>query len=165
MLVNERGQSLGAAGAILAVGSLGWSAGSWVQGRDRWAGRRDRLVMVGGMLLTGGLLSIVAVTHFDWHPWLVAIALVGCGIGMGLGTASLSVLALSLTNAADHGSTSSSLQLADVLGSVVGIAAGGAVFAALHTSAGQDVPVFVGIWLGLSAVAALVVVAGARIRT
>jgi hypothetical protein len=84
---------------------------------------------------------------------------------MGLGTASLSVLALSLTNAADHGSTSSSLQLADVLGSVVGIAAGGAVFAALHTSAGQDVPVFVGIWLGLSAVAALVVVAGARIRT
>ena len=38
MLVNERGQSLGTAGTILAVGSLGWSAGSWVQGRDRWAG-------------------------------------------------------------------------------------------------------------------------------
>jgi len=165
MLVNERGVSLGTAGTILAVGSLGWSAGSWVQGRDRWAGRRDRLVMAGGGLLTTGLLSVVAVTHFGWHPWLIALGLVGCGLGMGLGTASLSVLSLALTSPADHGSTSSSLQLADVLGSVVGIAAGGAVFAALHTAAGRDVPVFVGMWLGLSAVAALVVVAGARIRT
>ena len=84
---------------------------------------------------------------------------------MGLGTSSLSVLSLELTSPADHGSTSSSLQLADVLGSVIGIAAGGAVFAALHRAAGQDVPVFVGMWLGLSVVAALVAVAGSRIRT
>jgi predicted MFS family arabinose efflux permease len=165
MLVNERGQSLGTAGTILAVGSLGWSAGSWVQGRDRWAGRRDQLVSAGGVLLTLGLLGVVAVTHFDWHPWLVAVALVACGLGMGLGTASLSVLSLTLTPAADHGSTSSSLQLADVLGSVLGIAAAGAVFAARHTTAGQDVPVFVTMWLGLSVVAALVTVAGQRIRT
>ena len=164
MLVNERGQSLGTAGTILAVGSLGWSAGSWVQGRDRWAGRRDRLVVAGGVLLTAGLLGVVAVTHFDWHPWLIALALVACGTGMGLGTASLSVLSLTLTPPADHGATSSSLQLADVLGSVIGIAAAGAVFAALHTRAGQDVPVFVGMWLGLSAVAACVVLAGSRIR-
>jgi MFS family permease len=165
MLVNERGLSLGAAGAILAVGSLGWSTGSWVQGRDRWAGRRDRLVSAGGALLMLGLLAIVAVTHLGWNPYLIALALVACGTGMGLGTASLSVLSLTLTPAADHGSTSSSLQLADVLGSVLGIAAAGAVFAALHTRAGQDVPVFVGMWLGLSVVAGLVVVAGQRIRT
>ena len=164
MLVNERGQSLGTAGTILAVGSLGWSAGSWVQGRDRWAGRRDHLVVAGGVLLTAGLLGVVAVTHFGWHPWLIALALVACGTGMGLGTASLSVLSLTLTPPADHGATSSSLQLADVLGSVIGIAAAGAVFAALHTRAGQDVPVFVGMWLGLSAVAACVVLAGSRIR-
>ena len=44
MLVNERGLSLGAAGTILAVGSLGWSVGSWIQGHDRWVGRRHRLV-------------------------------------------------------------------------------------------------------------------------
>jgi MFS family permease len=165
MLVNERGLSLRAAGTVLAVGSLGWSAGSWVQGRDRWGGRRSHLVSAGGALLTLGLLGVVAVTHFGWHPWLVAVALVACGTGMGLGTASLSVLALTLTPAAYHGSTSSSLQLADVLGSVLGIAAAGAVFAALHTRAGQDVPVYVAMWLGLSVVASLVVVAGQRIRT
>ena len=163
MLVNERGLSLGAAGTILAVGSLGWSFGSWVQGRDRWAGRRDRLVMTGGALLTLGLLGTVTVTLFGWPAWLVAVALVACGTGMGLGTASLSVLALTLSPAADHGSTSSSLQLADVLGSVLGIAAAGAVVAALHTAAGRDGPVYVAMWLGLSAVSALVVVAGRRI--
>jgi MFS family permease len=165
MLVNERGLSLGAAGAILAVGSLGWSAGSWVQGRDRWSGRRHRLVSLGGALLCAGLLAVVAITHFAWNPYLVGVALLACGMGMGLGTASLSVLSLLLTPPADHGSASSSLQLADVLGSVLGIASAGAAFAALHTSAGHDVPVYVGMWLALSAVAALVVVAGQRIRT
>jgi MFS family permease len=165
MLVNERGLSLGRAGMILAVGSLGWSAGSWVQGRDRWTGRRERLVSLGGLLLTAGLLAVVAVTHFGWNAYLIAVALVACGTGMGLGTASLSVLSLTLTPAADHGTTSSSLQLADVLGSVLGIAAAGAVFAALHTRAGADTAVYVTMWLGLSAVSALVMLAGQRIRT
>jgi MFS family permease len=165
MLVNERGLSLRAAGTVLAVGSLGWSAGSWMQGRDRWAGRRATLVSAGAALLCGGLLGVVAITHFGWNPYLVAVALVACGTGMGLGTASLSVLALTLTMAADHGAASSSLQLADVLGSVLGIAAAGAVFAALHTHAGQDVPVYVTMWLGLACVASLAVVAGQRIRT
>jgi MFS family permease len=163
MLVDERGLSLGAAGAILAVGSLGWSTGSWIQGRDRWAGRRDRLVSVGGALLSGGLLTLVAIAHFEWNPYLSALALAACGTGMGLGTASLSVLSLLLTPASEHGSTSSSLQLADVLGSVLGIAAAGAVFAALHTSAGHDLPVYVRMWLGLAAVAALAILAGRRI--
>jgi MFS family permease len=165
MLVNERGLSLGAAGAVLAVGSLGWSAGSWIQGRDRFAGRRAHLVSVGAGCLCAGLLAVVAITHFGWWPYLIAPALVLCGIGIGLGTASISVLALSLTPASEHGATSSSLQLSDVLGSVVGVAAAGAVFAALHTEAGRDVPVFVGSWLGLAGVAALGILAGQRIRT
>ena len=165
MLVNERSVSLGAAGAVLSVGSLGWSAGSWIQGRDRWGGRRERLVAAGGVLLTTGLLGIVVITALGLDPYLIGLALVCCGLGMGLGTASVSVLALLLSNPADHGATSSSLQLADVLGSVLGIAAASAVFAALHTSAGHDAPVYVGMWTGLAAVAALVVLAGQRIRT
>ena len=75
------------------------------------------------------------------------------------------MLALSLTAPSDHGSASSSLQLSDVLGSVIGIAATGAVFAALHTQAGEDVPAFVAMWLGTAVVATLVIVAGRRIRT
>ncbi|WP_156996784.1 MFS transporter [Knoellia aerolata] len=165
MLTGERGFSLARAGTVLAVGSIGWSLGSWIQGRDRFAGSRDRLVSLGGASLALGLLGVVAITHLGWWPWLTAAALAVAGLGMGLGTASLSVLALSLTPPADHGSASSSLQLSDVLGSVIGIAGTGAVFAALHTRAGEDVPVFVTMWLGTACVATLVVLAGRRIRT
>ena len=48
MLASERGLSLGRPGMVLAVGSLGWSAGSWVQGRDRWSGRRSGSSSAGG---------------------------------------------------------------------------------------------------------------------
>jgi MFS family permease len=165
MLTGERGFSLAEAGTVLAVGSIGWSVGSWIQGRDRFTHSRDRLVSLGGAALAAGLLGVVAVTHFGAWPWLTAGALAVCGLGMGLGTASLSVLALSLTPASDHGSASSNLQLSDVLGSVIGIGATGAVFAALHVRVGQDVPVFVTMWLGTAAVATLVIAAGRRIRS
>ena len=62
----------------------------------------------------------------------------------------------------EHGRTSSSLQLADVLGSVMGIAAAGSVFAALHDGVRSDIPTFVLMWLVLAAVAALVVPGCAR---
>ncbi|MEO7269415.1 MAG: MFS transporter [Knoellia sp.] len=164
MLTGERGLSLAQAGSVLAIGSIGWSLGSWIQGRDRFSGVRDRLVSLGGAALAVGLLGVVVVTWAGWWPWLIAAPLAVAGMGMGMGTASLSVLALSLTAPSDHGSASSNLQLSDVLGSVIGIAATGAVFAALHTRAGEDVPAFLAMWLGTAAVAALVVVSGQRIR-
>jgi hypothetical protein len=86
------------------------------------------------------------------------------GLGMGLATSSTSVLSLTLSRAQDHGSTASSLNLADVLGSVMGIASTGAVFAALHDPDGSDSPVFVLIWLAMAAVATVGVVAGRRTR-
>jgi MFS family permease len=165
MLVGERGLGLGAAGVILSIGSLGWSAGSWLQGRDAADGRRDRLVAVGGAALSAGLGLLAAVAWFGWHPWLCAPALVVAGLGMGCATASMSVLTLTLAPAEEHGAASSSLQLADVLGSVLGIAAATAVFAALHSPSGSDAPVYTLIWVSLAAVAALVVPAGLRIRT
>jgi MFS family permease len=165
MLVNERGLGLGTAGLVLSLGSIGWSAGSWVQGRDAFDGRREQLVAVGGALLAAGLALIVTVTHFGWSPYLVVVGMVACGLAMGLATSSLSVLSLQLTPPADHGSTSSSLQLADILGAVLGIGAAGAVFAAMHTVAGSDSHVYVAMWGGLAVVAALVVLGGQRIRT
>jgi MFS family permease len=164
MLVGERGLSLRLAGIILSVGSLGWSAGSWLQGRDAADGHRDRLVTAGGAALATGLVLLAATAWLGWPALVCAVALVLGGLGMGCATASMSVLMLSLTSAEDHGAASSSLQLADVLGSVLGIAGATAVFAALHTQAGADGPVYALIWAGLSVVAALVVPAGLRIR-
>lgn len=164
MLIGERGLSLRLAGIVLSIGSLGWSAGSWLQGRDVANDHRDRLVALGGGALATGLVLLAATAWFGWPAFVCAVALVLGGLGMGCATASMSVLTLSLTAAEEHGAASSSLQLADVLGSVLGIAAATAVFAALHTEAGADEPVYALIWVGLAGVAALVVPAGMRIR-
>ena len=82
-----------------------------------------------------------------------------------MGVSSTSVLSLALSPVSDHGSSSSSLQLSDVLGSIMGISVAGAVFAALHNSNGSDTGVFELIWLSLAAVAALVMVGGQQTRT
>ncbi|MGL4178694.1 MAG: MFS transporter [Dermatophilaceae bacterium] len=163
-LVDQRGSSLGAAGLALAAGSLGWAAGSWYQGHDALHLPRHRLVEVGGLLLALGLvvLALVAGAHLPGGCVIPGIVL--AGVAMGLGLTTTTVLALELSPVEEHGEVSSALQLADVLGSVLGIAAATAVFASLHDP-GRDDALFAGIFLGLAAVAAVVVPAGQRITT
>ena len=165
MLVSERGMSIAVAGAILAIGSLGWATGSWVQGWSRMAGHRERLVTAGGVLVVVGLALLALDAGLSWNGWLCGPMLVLLGLGMGLGTTSTTVLVLALSPAEDHGENSSSLQLADVLGSVLGIAAATAVFAAMHRGSGQDAGVYALIFAGLAVVGSVTVPAGRRIRT
>ena len=163
-LVGQRGPTLQTAGLSLAVGAIGWAAGAWYQGHDHLHLPRYRLVEVGGAAprgrprgALGGRLARAA-----W--WIVPLALVVTGVAMGLGVTTTTVLALELSPVEEHGDASSSLQLADVLGSVLGIAAATAVFAARHVP-GQDDALFGAIFLGLALVAAVAVPAGQRIRT
>ena len=165
MLVNERHLGLTTAGFMLTVGSLGWSLGSFVQGHHALHNRRSELVFTGGASLALGILLLAAIAQFGWHYYFVGLATTLSGLGMGLAMSSTSVLSLALSAVRDHGRTASSLQLADVLGSVLGISAAGAVFAAMHDPHGSDVPVFVLMWVILAGVASLVVAGGQRIRT
>ncbi len=165
MLVNERHLGLTTAGFMLTVGSLGWSLGSTVQGHHALHDRRSELVITGGASLAVGILLLAAIAQFGWHYYLVGLATILSGLGMGLAMSSTSVLALALSAVRDHGRSASSLQLADVLGSVMGISAAGAVFAAMHQPHGSDIPVFVLMWVILAGVASLVMVGGQRIRT
>jgi MFS family permease len=165
MLVNERHLSLTTAGIMLSVGALGWSFGSFVQGQQALHNRRSELVIAGGASLAVGTLLLAAIAQFGWHSWLMGLANVLTGLGMGLAMSSTAVLSLALSPVRDHGRTSSSLQVADVLGSVLGISVAGAVFAAMHTPDGSDIQVFVLIWVSLAAVAALSMVGGQRTRT
>ena len=161
MLTQERNSTLATAGVVLAVGSLGWSGGSWVQGLASMAGRQPALVSFGGLFLSFGCLSLVLVTALGWSVWLFGPAMVLAGTGMGLGSTSLSVLLLDLAPAGEYGKASAALQLSDVLGSILGIAGASALFASMHTSGG-DTTTYLLIWGVLSAVAALVIVAGRR---
>ncbi len=164
MLVNERHLSLTTAGVMLTVGALGWSTGSFIQGQHLLRNRRSELVVAGGASLTVGVLLLAAIAQLDWHYYLMGVATTLAGLGMGLAMSSTSVLSLSLSAVRDHGRTSASLQVSDVLGSVLGISAASAVFAAMHNPGGSDIRVFVLIWLSLAAVAALAMVSGQRTR-
>ena len=72
----------------------------------------------------------------------------------------LSVLVLDLTPPEEHGRASAALQLADVLGSVLGIAAATAIYGALSVEAEQTA--YVVIWAALAGVAATAVFTGSR---
>jgi MFS family permease len=165
MLVNERHLNLTTAGVMLTVGALGWSSGSFLQGHRVMHDRRSGLVVAGGASLALGVLLLAVIAEFDWHYSVVGLATSLAGLGMGLAMSSTSVLSLSLSPVSQHGPTSSSLQVCDVLGSVMGISVAGAVFAALHNPDGSDIRVFEVIWLSLAAVAALVMASGQRTRT
>lgn len=163
-LVGQRGLTLAMAGLAMAVGAVGWALGAWYQGHDRLRLPRYRLVEVGGVLLAGGLAGLSAVAWLGL-PWqIVPIVLVVAGVAMGLGVTTTTVLALELSPVEEHGEASSSLQLADVLGSVLGIAAATAAFAAWHDP-GHDDALFGGIFLALALVAAVAIPAGQHIRT
>ena len=162
MFTQERGATLALAGLMLTVGSLGWSFGSWVQGRATFSGRRWVLVSAGGAAVAVGAASMVVITATGLSLWFFAPAMVATGLGMGLGSTSLSVILLDLVPVTEHSTASAALQLSDVLGSVIGIAAASAIFATLHISGGGDKHTYVVIWSVLAAVAALVVVSGRR---
>jgi len=163
-LVNERGLSIGVAGIVLAIGSVGWTIGSWIQGNRRFDGRREMLITAGGTALALGTAACVLSAWLTLPLPAFPLALILMGLGMGMTTATTSVLMLMLTTEAEHGEASTSLNLADVLGSVIGIAAGGALFAALHRAAGQDAKVFAMMWLISSAAALVLILTGPRTR-
>lgn len=164
MLVAERGLSPTLSGLMLTIGALGWSFGSYVQGDVRLAHHKPLLISWGGAGLASGIVVLALVAALDLHYAVVAVGAVLTGLGMGLATSSTSVLTLTLSPAAEHGAASASLNLSDVLGSVLGLSLSGAVFAGLHNPTGSDVPVFVLMWLVLAGLASLVVVSGRRTR-
>jgi MFS family permease len=164
MLVTQRGMSPALAGTTLTAGALGWSAGSWLQGRGRLPLSRTSLLSVGGLVVGISVLLLVPAPFPAVPPWVVAPAWALGGFGMGLGMASTSVLTLNLSAPGEEGRNSSGLQIGDALGSVLGIGAAGAVFSVLHDPAGSDVEVFAVIWGLLGTVGVLSALVALRVR-
>lgn len=163
-LHDQRGASLQLAGLALAIGSLGWAVGAWIQGRPQLDTSRARLVWLGGAFLGAGLISLAAIAALNIKGAFSVLALILCGLGMGLGVTTTTVLALELSPVESHGENSSALQLSDVLGSVLGVALATAIFAAHHVPK-HDNGLFGVIFLVMGLVGALAVPAGQRIST
>jgi MFS family permease len=118
------------AGIAVTGATLAWTAGAWIQARmnSRWEGRR--LIRIGLSIVLAGIAGLV-VTLTPGMPVAVAIAAwtVG-GFGIGLSYAPTTLLTLSQAPAGREGWATASLSLADVLGSALGIGAGGAAISA-----------------------------------
>jgi MFS family permease len=164
LLVTSRGFSPAQAGLVLTGASLGWSAGSWLLGRDwlHWARRRS--LVTGACVLAVGTMCLVGVGLAWFTEYVVLGIWLVAGLGMGMAYSSTSVLALLLAPQGEEGRASSALQLCDGLGGVLGIGITGAIFAVAHHPGRDDGPTLAGIWAGLAVVAVLAMVTGSRAR-
>jgi MFS family permease len=129
-ITTIRHHSPAVAGIAVTGSTLAWTAGAWLQSRlnARWEARR--LVGCGvGVLLTGLaamalVLSPAIPVGVGMAAWTIA------GFGIGLAYAPITLLMLREAPEGREGWASSSLNLADVLGTAIGIGLGGAAVAA-----------------------------------
>jgi MFS family permease len=139
------------AGIAVTGATLAWTAGAWAQARlsQTWEGRR--LVRTGLMIILAGIAGMILMLQpgvpvaAGLAAWTVA------GLGMGLAYAPISLMMLREAPPGREGWASASLNLADVLGTAIGIGIGGAAVAA-----GPSLPLGV---TAAFAVAALVAIA------
>jgi MFS family permease len=129
MLVSQRGLTATEAGLCLTGGAVGWSAGSWYQGRPATRVPRHLLVRTGCALVAVAVAGVAAVTWAVVPPWAAGAAWVVGGVGMGMAMASVAVLTLQLSPPQDQGKNSAALQVSDSLFSAVTIGLGGAIYA------------------------------------
>ena len=135
MLVEQRGIPLLQAGAVLTVGAIGWTAGSWLQARPWLRLRRDVLITLGCWSVAVGLALVGLIAFLPTLPYaLVAVSWIFAGLGMGLAVSSSSLAAMSLSATAEQGRNASSLNVYDALGSGIFVGVAGTVFAALQPS-------------------------------
>ena len=157
MLVEQRSIPLFQAGAVLTVGAVGWTAGSWLQSRPWFPIRRDVLITLGCCSVAFGLVLVTLVACVPTLPYvLVAVSWVFGGLGMGLATSSTSLAVMSLSTTSEQGRNASSLNVYDALGSAIFIGVAWAIFAALHP--GGNLALTFGFVEGSMAVVALLAV-------
>lgn len=164
MLVQEREVATAVAGVTLTAAALGWTAGSWLQGRPTVRASREVLVRRGTALVAVGVAAVSLAVWPALSPWVAAIGWSVGGLGMGLAMSSTSVAVLDLSPRHEQGFNSAALQISDALGTTTFVGVGGAVFAALHTPGQGDGGAFVLIYLLMASVALAGVVVAPRIR-
>ncbi|MEU4476685.1 MFS transporter [Micromonospora sp. NPDC023966] len=130
MLSRERGFSPTAAGLVLTVGAVSWSAGSWIQGRIATPRSAATLPRAGLTCIAVGTAGVALALLPALPVALAVLAWAVAGLGMGLLYPSLSVLTLDLSAPAEQGRNSSALQLGDSLSAATVLALTGAVLAA-----------------------------------
>jgi MFS family permease len=125
----QHGYSASIAALPLLVGAVGWSIGSWIQGR--YVGpHRYRLIRAGFACITVAAAGTALAAWPTSPGWLAIPAWSIAGLGAGLGMASVGILLLDRTTAQERGRDSAALQLADGVMSALTTGLGGVLVAA-----------------------------------
>ncbi|HEY5630419.1 MAG TPA: MFS transporter [Candidatus Limnocylindrales bacterium] len=137
LLQTWRGTTPALTGIVFTVTTIAWSVATWLQARriDRWG--VVRFTRLGFALLTVGALLSVAAVSPAVPPEILAVTWILAGCGMGVMYSAATLVVLRRSRPSEQGSATSSLQLADILGTALGVGAGGAITAA-GTRAGGD---------------------------
>lgn len=167
MLVEHRGATPTMAGLAVAGTALGWSTGSWWQGRPNLRTTRTSLVRRGSLISTLGVVvtasAAVATDALTVPPSLAGVGLLIGGLGMGLAMASNAVLLFEFSPVADRGANSAAIQMSDSLGGLLVIGAAGVGYAIWRDSVDHSL-----LFLGIFGLATLVmlfsVVVAFRVR-
>jgi MFS family permease len=143
------------AGLVVTASTLAWTAGSWVQAHfnDRWEGKHLVRAGLGCILL--GIGGMEVFLHAGVPMGVALVAWTIAGLGMGLSYAPISLMMLRAAPPGREGWASASLNLADVLGTALGVGLGGAAVAAF-TRTGHRVSGGVALAFGIAACAAVV---------
>jgi MFS family permease len=127
-LTRVHGATPRVVGIPLTLAALGWSIGSW------WQGRRPRpkvpVLRAGFSIVAIGVALLIVIASPAVSIWLAVPIWAIAGAGMGIAMPTISVLMLDLSPAVNQGTNSAALQISDMVGSIVGIAAVGALVTA-----------------------------------
>lgn len=138
-LTAIRGQSPLIAGIAVTSGSLCWTLGVWLQVR-RTAQRRRMIVCSGLCLLALGIIGLAGVLLFP-IPVLFGVLVWGiAGLGAGLADAANTLAGLGAAPAGAEGTSTASLQLANVLGIALGTGIGGGIIARARVGTSTFIP-------------------------
>lgn len=137
-LITIRGESTLLVGVLLSVSTLTWTAGTWVL--ERTGGRFDRRVgMAAGLLCVGMEMLAMAFSVMPAVPIVFAAGAWALGaLGMGLAYPSFSLAILAEAEPGQEGAATSSMKLAESLGSALGAGIAGALVAAGSALASQS---------------------------
>ncbi|HHT40862.1 MAG TPA: MFS transporter [Actinomyces sp.] len=103
-------------GWAIALGSVTWTVGSWLQAKVHQWNHRLRTPFVGAITVLAGAAVAFTLPVASIPPFVTLVGWAFIGLGMGLAHSTSSDLSLAVTEQAHHGDVSASLQLADALG-------------------------------------------------
>ncbi len=152
-ITTARHQSTTIASIAVTGATVSWTIGAWIQARlsRSWPG--PRLVRLGLAVIVAGQAGMALMLQPSVPVAEGIAAWTVAGLGMGLAYAPTTLMALSQAAPGHEGYVSASISLCDVLGTALGIGAGGAAIAATR-SAGLALPAGILVAFALAAAAA-----------